>query len=252
MRQQRFAPLGLADLAGAGQQGFEIAIFLDQLGGRLDADTRNARNVVDGVAGQRLHIDDPIRCDTELLLHFVRPDGAVVDRVEHDDPRTDELHQVLVRGDDGHFRTRLARNAGVGGDQVVRLPAVALDAGHLEGPHRFTDQGELWHQFVRRRRPMRLVFGENIVAEGPPAGVEDHRQMVGLGFLQQLDQHVDKAENGIDGRAIRPRQRRQLVERPKDKAGAVDQKNVARRRGRSLRHFGRRLIRGTGQWPCAG
>ena len=47
-----FATLRLLDLAGPGEQRIEIAISSDQLGRRLDADARDARHVVDGVARQ--------------------------------------------------------------------------------------------------------------------------------------------------------------------------------------------------------
>ena len=44
---QRLAPLGLLDLAGARQQRLEVAVLVDQLGRGLDADARHARHVVD-------------------------------------------------------------------------------------------------------------------------------------------------------------------------------------------------------------
>ena len=71
---QRLAPLRLLDLAGAGQQRVEVAVLADQLRRGLDADAGRAGDVVDRVAGQRLHVDHPVGADAELLDHLVRAD----------------------------------------------------------------------------------------------------------------------------------------------------------------------------------
>ena len=182
-----------------------------------------------------MHVDYPLRADAEFFPDFVWPDRPVVHRIEHGHAWPDELHQVLVGGDDGHLGAGFARYPRIGGDQVVRLPAFAFDAGYVEGAHRLADQRELRDQFVRRRRPVRLVIGVEIVAEGATPGIEDHRQMVGVGLLQQLHQHVDEAEHGVDRRAVRPGERRQLVEGAEDEARAVDQEDVAGWRWRDIR-----------------
>ena len=58
MVDQRLLELGFGDLVGAGEHGFEIAELLDQLGGGLRADPRNARHIVDAVAHQRQDVAD--------------------------------------------------------------------------------------------------------------------------------------------------------------------------------------------------
>ena len=73
---QLLAALGLLDLAGARQQRVEVAVLVDQLGRRLDADARHARHVVDRIAGQRLHVDDLVGRHAELLHHLVAPDAS--------------------------------------------------------------------------------------------------------------------------------------------------------------------------------
>ena len=80
-----------------------------------------------GVADQRLHLDHLVGRDAELLHHLGRADRLLLDRVEHLHARPDQLHQVLVGGDDGHLPARLGRGAGIGGDQVVGLPVRELD-----------------------------------------------------------------------------------------------------------------------------
>ena len=71
---QRLAPLRLLDLAGAREQRFEIAVFVDQLRGGLDADARHARHVVGRIADQRLHVDHLLRRHAEFLDHLVAAD----------------------------------------------------------------------------------------------------------------------------------------------------------------------------------
>ena len=108
---QRLAPLRLLDLGSVGEQGFEIAVGIDQLGRGLDADARDAGNVVDAVAAQRLDLDDLVRADAEFLAHLGladRPIPVIGSSMRH--PVADQLHQILVGGDDGDLRPRLRRH----------------------------------------------------------------------------------------------------------------------------------------------
>ena len=59
--EQRLAALRLLDLAGAGEQRVEVAVLGDELRGGLDADAGGAGDVVDRIAGERLHVDRPGR-----------------------------------------------------------------------------------------------------------------------------------------------------------------------------------------------
>ena len=131
---------------------------------------------------------------------------------------------------------------GIGRDQVVGLEAALFEAGQVERAHRVADQRELRDQIVRRRRPVRLVVGIELVAERDLGLVEDDRQMrrpVVLGHVaQQLPQHVAEAEHGIDlqpvGFAV---QRRQRVIGAENVGGTVDQKDMVA----LARNFGGRL-----------
>ena len=228
---QRLAPLRLLDLAGAEQQLFEIAIFDDQLRRGLDADAGHARHVVGGIAGQRLHLDHLLRRHAEFLDHLGNADAAVLHGVVHRDLVGHELHQVLVGGDDGGAGAALAGDPRIGRDQIVGLEAALLEAGQVERAHGVADQRELRDQVVRRRRPVRLVVGIELVAERDLGLVEDDGQMrrpVVLGHVaQQLPQHVAEAEHGIDlqpvGFAV---QRRQRVIGAENVGGTVDQKDM--------------------------
>ena len=141
----------------------------NELGGGLHPDAGRAGHVVGRIAGERLDVDDLVRPDAEIFHHLLQAEapllaracdpGLARSRVVHRHARLDELHQVLVGGDDQHVGAGFARLAGVGGDEVVGLVAVLLDRDHAEGAHGRAHQRELRHEIVRRIGPVGLVGG---------------------------------------------------------------------------------------------
>ena len=228
---QGLAALVLLDLAGARQQRFKVAIFADQLCGGLDADARHARHVVAGIADQRLDLDDFFRRHAEFLDHLVAADPLVLHGVVHDDGRADELHQILVGGDDRCRCLRLVGEPRIGRDQVVGLIAGLFEAGDVEGVHRVANERELRNEVVRRRVAVGLVFGIHFRAERLFRFVEHHREMrrpvFRLHIAQQFPQHVAEAEHGIDLQAVGfAAERRQRVIGAENVARSVDQEDV--------------------------
>ena len=223
------AALGLLDLRGPRQHLIQIAVGVDQLRRRLDADPRDARHVVGRVPGQRLDIDHLVRPDTELLAHLIGADAPVAHRVHHVDGVGHQLHHILVRRQDRDLGAQGLGFPRVGGDQVVGLVALHLQARHVEGARRLADEVELGHQIFRRVRPVGLVIGIDVVAEGPPRGVENDGEVIGLGILQQLHQHVAEAEHRVGRRAVAPFHiLRQRVIGAENVARSVDQKDPRR------------------------
>ncbi len=203
---EAFAALGLLDFAGAGEEGFEVAIFLDQQGGGLDADAGDAGDVVDAVAAQGLHVDDPVGRNAELLEHFGRADLPVFHRVEHADAVVDELHQVLVGRDDRDARASGRGLAGVGGDEVVGLEALELQRRLAEGDGGVAHQGELRDQVFRRLGPMGLVLVIEFIPERDRPGVEDACEVrglvAGLEVFEDFPQHVAEARDSAQRQAV--------------------------------------------------
>ena len=214
---QGLPPLGLLDLTGAGQQGFEVAIFVDELGGGLHADARRARHIVGGIARQRLHIHNPIGRHAEIIDHLGLADAPLLagariasharGGIEHGDAGPDQLHQVLVGGDDEHIGAAFAGLPGIGGDEIVRLIAVLLDRDQAEGPHGLTHQGKLGNQILRRVAAVGLVEGVELLAEGILGFVEDDGQMGRLDARRPLPDELEQlgAEQAhrAGGQAIR-------------------------------------------------
>ncbi len=249
---QGLAPLLLLDLAGAGEQRFEIAVFADELGRGLDADARHPGHVVGGIADQRLDLDHLVGRDTEFFHHLGGADAAILHLVEHDDAVIDELHQVLVRGHDGGAGAEFAGLAHIGRDQVVGLEAGLLEARQVERAHGVANQPELRNEVAGRVRPMRLVGGIEFVAERMLRFVEHHREMgrplLRLHVAQQLPQHVAEAVDRIELQAVGlAGQRRQGVIGAEDVGRSVDQEDVVAlvRRTRIWRHA--RNVEGSGR-----
>ena len=250
VRDQRVAALGGLHRRRRRQHAFEVAELGHQRAGGLRPDAGHAGDVVDRIAHQSLHFDHALRRHAEALHHLGVADRAILDRVEHRNAGADQLHQVLVGGDDGRPAALGAGGARVGGDQIVRLPVGQLDGGDVERLGRLPHQRELRHDLGRRLRPLRLVGVEQPVAEGGAPGVEDHRDVGADMLAQQLGQHVGEAEHGIDRHAVGAVHRRQRVKGAEDEPRAVDQDQMQARIGlrgvSARRRLGRRHRARTG------
>ena len=233
---EEFAALAGLHGGGGGEDAFEIAEFVDQQGGGFGADAGDAGDVVDRIAHQGLGLDEFFGGDAEFLHHLGRADGLVFHRVQHVHAGADELHHVLVGGDDGGAAAGFGGGAGVGGDEIVGLPVRQFDAGDAEGRGGFADDGELGAQVFRGFGALGLVgFVEAIAERGAP-GVEDDGDMGADMFAHQAGEHVGEAIDGVDGGAVGPGHRRQGVEGAEDEARSVDEDQM--RRGDGGRLFG--------------
>ena len=85
----------------ASMRGLDGAELLDQLDGAFVADAGRAGDVVDGVAAQGHDVDDALGRDAEDGFDAGGiEDEVVFRRIEDGDVFVDELHHVLVGGDD--------------------------------------------------------------------------------------------------------------------------------------------------------
>ena len=182
--QQRLAPLGLLDFARAGQQGFKITIFGDQLRRGLDANARHAWHIICRIAGQCLHIHHFFRRDAEFFHHFRRTQRLLLHGIEHLHRRADQLHQILVRRHNRDMPAGRFKRLGIGGDQIIRLKTFLFHTRDAKSIGGIADQAKLRHQFRRRIRPMRLIGSVNLIAKRIPPGIKHHRDMA-RGVAQQ-------------------------------------------------------------------
>ncbi len=234
MFEQAFLELALLHLRRRIERSGQIAMLGNQLARGFRSDAEDTGDVVDRIAHQREHVAHFLGRDAELLLDLLDIDARALHRVEHVDARAvlfaDELHQVLVAGDDGNVPALRLCLSCIGGDHVVRFDVRFFDAGQAEGACRIADKRELRHKVFGRIGAIGLVLVVNLVAEGLARLVEDDRQMrrpvrlVQIGG--QLPQHggvaVDCTHRGPFGVG----QRRQAVIGPEDIGGAIDEIEV--------------------------
>ena len=92
--------------------------------------------------------------------------------------------------------------------------------------HGFEQRLDLRAQVVGHRRAMRLVLGEQLVAEGLARGVEHDRDAFRVVVLEELREHVEHAEHRAGRFAARIAERRQRVERAIQIRRAVDEDEI--------------------------
>jgi hypothetical protein len=186
------------------EQGFQVAIGVDQLGRGLHADAGDTGNIVGAVAAQGLNLDHLVGSDAEFLPHLGFADRPVGHRVAHHDAAVcDELHHVLVGREDRHLGAGFDGMPRIGGDQVVGLEIVHLDATDAKGIRRAPHMLQLRRQIVRHFTPVGLVVTVDFVAETAPRGVENDRDMVGVGLAQVLVEHVAEDHYDFGRHAVR-------------------------------------------------
>lgn len=170
----------LLDFIRTRQKGIEIAVFLQQLRRRLRANAGNAGDIIGGVAGHRLKVDHLFGTYAPFFDDIGNADLLVLHGVVHVHIGRDELHQILVGRDDGDIGADGLRLAGIGGDDIVRLEALRLDAGKVEGACRFADQAELRNKVFRWRAAVGLVEIIKLIAECLRRIIEYDREMCGV------------------------------------------------------------------------
>jgi hypothetical protein len=230
--RQRLGAQALGDLARAAQRHLrhrvesrehvlEIAEGLDERDGGLLADAGDAGNVVDRVAHQRHDIDDAIGRHTELGLDGsgIRP--AIAHRVPQLNVGADELHQVLVAGDDDDIESRVLIRLDHAGDDVIGLDSRHADLSQPQRRDHAVDPRNLRRQVARHFAAVRFVLRVDIVAECRARRVEHHRGVRRPHLGEQLEQHGGEAVDGVGRQAARPGERWQREERPIDVCTAV-------------------------------
>ncbi len=123
----------------------------------LGPDRGHAGDVVRGVSGQRQQILELSDAHAEALFDLGHAEHAIAHGVPHDRAFADELHQILVRGDDHHLQIVLGGALDRARDQVIGLHAVLLEDRDVEGAHDLLAARHLLLQIRRRRRTIGFV-----------------------------------------------------------------------------------------------
>src|SRR5579859_6462263 len=162
----RSAYFSFFDSIETGEKRFGRAEMADESAGGLLTDAGDALDVVDRVAHQGHDVDQRTRFDPKAIAYFARPRTAVTHGVPQRDVRTDELHEVLVAGDDDDVELVACPAYRQRADDVVGLVAVDDDAVDAEGANRAMDVRDLHLQIGGRLDAIGLVVLEEVVAKG--------------------------------------------------------------------------------------
>ncbi len=192
---QRFAITLVWNFVGVGECVLHRAVFLNQFGGALFADSFCSGNVVDGVAEQRHQINDLCGRHAENFFHFCGVDdgvrlGAARTGTQNAHAGVDELHHVLVVADDQHVEIVRRGLLCQGADDIVGFIAIQFQNRHAHGLAKAADVGKLHTHLVGHGRAMGFVRFEELVAEGRLAGIENDSDVVRFVILNETSQDV--------------------------------------------------------------
>jgi hypothetical protein len=108
----------------------------------------------------------------------------------------EDLAQVFVLADEEDLVILIAQRRGHRGDEVVRLEAALAEDRHAAVANDLEDALLLRAEVVGRGLAVGLVVGVDRLAEHVlvTAGVDDHREVIGLAQLDQVQQHLGEDE----------------------------------------------------------
>ena len=221
------AQLVRLDLVDPLVQGLERPELADELGRGLLPHPGHARDVVGGVALERLVIDHLAGHEVEALGD---PGRVVQDRVLDAGARGhqpgvigDELEHVEIAGHDRRVETAALGIHGDRPDDVVSLVAGQLVDGDAQRLDHLAHLRELVAQVVGHALAGGLVLGVLLVTEGRSLEVEGDRHVVGAEVLDAPEHDAAEAEHRVDELALGRRQGRESEVSAVDETVAIEQ-----------------------------
>ncbi len=151
---QGFAVTLAFDLGGVGYGGFRRAETADQFARAFFADAFCAGDVVDGIAHERHHVGNFFRRHAHQFFYFCGVDDEIAfvraaAGAQDEDASADELHHVLVAGDDVDVQVTRGGLARQRADYVIGFVAVDFDGGQAHGFAEAAHEGKLDRQDPR-------------------------------------------------------------------------------------------------------
>ena len=244
--------------AGGGVQGLVVQagvdllqgpVLVEELHGRLLPHPRHTGDVVGGVAHEGFQVHHLQGAEAIGLLkgrgvHLFRGGLAHAGGDQLDvGPVCHELQGILVSGGHPAVPARLLACFGDGADEVVSLPARQLVAGDVHGVQHLFQHRHLHGQLLRHPLPLGLVVRIGQVAEGRLLPVEGHAHAVRVHLLPDAAQDIQKAIDGVGGKALLVVQGVHPVVGPVDDGVAVDHQQlhpITLLSLKKLKNFGKR------------
>ena len=246
----RLVPVLLQILAGPGglnlrRMGIGIfngAVFLDDLGGGLFPHPRHPRDIIRSVSHERLHVNKFRGSHSVSFLHIrgivIRHLGSALLC-----PGNPDLHMlrgklqcIPVSGNDGHLHPLFLAGSGNGPQQVVRLQPGLLHDLDLHSLQHFLDHRNLLPQFFRHGLSRPFVVRVHLMPKGWRVDVKGDRQIFRFFLVQDLEQDIQKPEDGVGVQPFRVGQVRHPVKCPVQNTVSVNQNNFFVHRSFSFYH----------------
>ena len=247
------------DFAGVVDEVVDGLVFGQPFGGGFRPDFGHAGDVVRAVADEGEEVDDLVGAQG---VHFeaLGDVGGGGYRVFHGVEQGDvgmgeQLRHVFVAAGDDDLVVLGERFHGKCADDVVRFHAGLDDEREAERFDEAVQRLDLYAQFFRHRRAVRLVGGVEVMAEGFAFGIKDDAEVGGLVVVVEFGEHFDDAVQRAGRVAVAGGERRQAVVGAEKVGRAVHKDDEVIRvglvhggsvvMGGALRHNARLLVRGT-------
>ena len=218
----------------------EAAVGAQQLRRGFVAHARHAGDVVGAVALQSQEIGELRRLHAVALAYLAGAvDGHVGDALARGDHVRElgaQLIDILIARDQQRAIPQRLVARRHGSQNIVAFPARHAHHGDTHGFEQLLDDGELRLQARVHGRTLRLVLLERLGAELRAPGIEGAHDGVGIGDVDELEQHGYEAEHRVGGRAVRGvHGRRHRVEGAVHQRVAVDDGHFLLRHRASFR-----------------
>ena len=197
MRLQVVAQALALNLREVVVNALERAVGVQELARGFGADVRHTGNVVRAVPHEREQVRHLRHLDAEALHDLGRADHPIAHGVPHEHVVTDELHEILVGGDDDRSERLLAAMPNGRGDEVIGFDPVLLEASHRERSHDVLAALELGGEVGRRRRAMRFVLRVDIAPKRIAPRIHRYGEEHRFAFAHEPLEHRDGAVNGL-------------------------------------------------------
>ena len=179
------------------------AVLLDEGKGGLFPDPRHTGDVVRAVPHQGLGFDQLKGLHPVLFPHRLRGHGEILGPPGPGGGQNDgdllvhQLEGVPVPGEKEGFPVLFLGGPGEGSQDVVGLVPGAFHHRPPQGGQQFLDHRQLLGQLRGHPLPLGLVAVVQLVAEGGGGQVKGKDRHVRLQLLQQLEDNVEEAVDGV-------------------------------------------------------
>ena len=135
----------------------------------------------------------------------------------------DDLQEILVTGDDRDFDPLGGIGAGEGGNDIIGFKAGRFQGRDVEGRENPADVRELGEEIRGDGVALRFVGSIKGAAEGLfPRAIEDDGKIIRAVFLEEIQEELGEAEDGIGRHAAAGGELADTVIGAVDVTGAVE------------------------------